>query len=206
MNSLLKTIIFSLSFILVNGNAIGAIEKREYDISVAGFNIGEMIATREAYDVDFTRYTISSRVSFWFFVRINVKYTVTSVYKKDHLLTSHVTTNSNKGNFSSTIQWSADHYKVKVDGYKYKNDVSISDTITNNSARMYFENPGLNGNVLADNYGLLVGTENPEPDVYGVIVQGNRNRFFFSRGKVVRAIMHHPIKNFEVTLKEGHDF
>ena len=99
------------------------------------------------------------------------------------------------------MQWSEDHYNVKVDGYKYKNEVSIKDTIEYNSARLYFEYPPGISTVLADNYGIMVPAENIQENVYSVNVQGNTNKFFFKRGKIIRAIMHHPIKNFEVKLK-----
>lgn len=198
-----KPLLVALSFILLSMAAKGAIEKREYVITVAGFDIGEMVATCETNDYDLTRkYTLRSTVSFWLFVRIHVEYSVTSEYVASHLITSTVITKSNKGDFKSTIRWSQDHYKVHVDGYKYKNDVSIGDTIQYNSARMYFELPmHPNRNILADNYGVMVQTENLQENVYGVTVEGNRNKFFFRGGKVVRAVMHHPIKNFEVTLK-----
>lgn len=201
VNSIIKPVFIALSFIFISAIARGAVEKREYDITVAGINIGEMTATRETDNDNFTHYSIRSRVSFWFFVRINVEYSVISVYRDNHLITSTVTTNSNRGNFNSTIQWKEDHYQVNVNGYKYSNDVAIRDTIAYNSARMYFEHPALNSSVLADNYGLMVSTENIQENVYGVSVQGNRNKFYFAKGKVIRAVMHHPIKNFEVTLK-----
>ena len=196
-----KPVFIAFSFILLSGIVRGAVEKREYDITVAGINIGEMVATRETRDDNLTYYSLKSKVSFWFFIRVNVEYSVASVYHKNHLISSTVNTTSNRGNFISTIQWDKDHYNVHVEGYKYKNEVAIGDTIVYNSARMYFEYPTVNSAVLADNYGLMVSTENLQKDVYAVTVEGNRNRFFFHRGKVIRAVMHHPIKNFEVTYK-----
>lgn len=200
-NIVVKPAIIALSFILLGNIVNGAVEKREYDITVAGITIGEMTATHETSGNDLTYYSLISKVSFWFFVRINVEYSVTSIYRKDHLIASAVTTNSNRGNFKSTILWANDHYNVHVEGYKYTNDEDIVDSIRYNSARMYFEHPTPNASVLADNYGVVVPAENIRANVYGVSVKGNRNQFFFDGGKVIRAIMHHPIKNFEVTLK-----
>jgi hypothetical protein len=178
----------------------GEVEKRTYDITAAGIRIGEMVATRETKD-NVTFYSLHSKVSFWFFVRVQVDYAVTSMYKGNHLISSTVITNSSKGNFKSTVQWSEDHYDVKVNGYKYTNNTSIKDSIEYNSARFYFEYPPGISTILADNYGIMVPADNIENNVYTVNVQGDKNRFFFKGGKIIRAIMHHPIKNFEVKLK-----
>lgn len=193
--------VFSSFFILLTIISYGDIEKRTYDITAAGIRIGEMIATRETKD-NYTFYSLHSKVSFWFFVRVQVDYSVTSKYKNNHLISSTVITNSNKGNFKSTVQWNEDHYNVKVDGYKYTNIAPIKDSIQYNSARFYFEYPSGISTILADNYGIMVPADKIENDVYSVNVQGNKNRFFFKGGKIIRAIMHHPIKNFEVKLKQ----
>lgn len=113
-NFLFKPVFLALSFILLSGIVGGAVEKREYDITVAGINIGEMVATRETHDDDLTYYSLKRKVSFWFFIRVNVEYSVISVYHKNHLISSTVNTNSNRGNFISTIHWNTDHYNVHV--------------------------------------------------------------------------------------------
>jgi hypothetical protein len=178
----------------------GAIEKREYDITAAGIRIGEMTATRERIENQ-TWYTLHSEVSFWFFVRVKVVYSVKSVYQNNQLITTTVDTHSNKGDFKSTVTWNKDHYDVRVEGYKYKNEVSIKAPISYSSARIYFEYPHSVSSILADNYGLMVPVDKNEKDVLTVTVQGNKNRFYFEGGKIIRAVMHHPIKNFEIRLK-----
>lgn len=200
MNFLAKRLFISLCAIFFTTTILAAVEKREYDITAAGIRIGVMTATRETKD-NLTWYSLHSKVSFWFFIRVNVEYSVTSAYQNNQLITSTVITRSNRGNYKSTVQWSGDHYNVQVEGYKYKNVVSIKDTIKNNSARLYFEYPAGISVILADNYGIMVPAENIEENVYSVNVQGNKNKFFFRKGKIFRAIMHHPIKNFEVKLK-----
>lgn len=193
-------VLICLFFSFLTIASYGEVEKRTYDITAAGIRIGEMVATRETKD-NVTWYSLHSKVSFWFFVRVQVDYAVTSMYKDNHLVTSTVITNSSKGNFKSTVQWSEDHYNVKVNGYKYTNTTSIKDSIEYNSARFYFEYPPGISTILADNYGIMVPADNIENNVYTVNVQGDKNRFFFKGGKIIRAIMHHPIKNFEVKLK-----
>ena len=177
------------------------VEERKYEITAAGITIGEMIATRENTG-DITTYTLHSKVSFWFFIRVNVDYQVNSTYRGDQLMTSTVTTKSNRGDFKSTIEWKEDHYDVHVNGYKYKNDTPIKDPIHHNSARFYFEYPSHIKKILADNYGVMVPADNIRENVYTVTVQGNKNTFYFEKGKIVRANQHHPIKNFNVELKK----
>jgi hypothetical protein len=187
-----------LFFLVFNGYS--AVEKREYDITAAGIRIGEMTATREQIDNQ-TWYTLHSEVSFWFFIRVKVVYSVKSLYQDNQLIKSTVVTHTNKGDFTSSITWNKDHYNVLVDGYKYKNNESIRQPIHYNSARIYFEYPRSISNLLADNVGLIVPAENTQQDVYTVTVQGNKNRFYFKSDGIIRAVMHHPIKNFEVKRK-----
>jgi len=178
----------------------GAIEKREYDITAAGIRIGEMTATRERIENQ-TWYTLHSEVSFWFFVRVKVVYSVKSLYQNNQLIKSTVDTHSNRGDFKSTVTWNEDHYDVRVEGYKYTNEVPLKEPISYSSARIYFDYPYSVSNILADNYGIMVPVDKTEKDVLTVTVQGNKNRFYFESGRIIRAVMHHPIKNFEIRLK-----
>jgi len=200
MQNYVPHILFTTLIVFTASTAFAFVEKREYDISAAGITIGEMTATRENIDNQ-TWYTLHSEVSFWFFVRIKVVYTVKSLYRDNQLITSFVETHTNKGDFTSTIAWNKDHYKVHVDGYKYKNDASITVPIRYNSARIYFEYPHSVSTILADNMGVMAPVEKVQKDVCTVAVQGKKNKFFFRSGKITRGIMHHPIKNFEVNLK-----
>jgi len=178
----------------------GAIEKREYDITAAGIRIGEMTATRERIENQ-TWYTLHSEVSFWFFVRVKVVYSVKSLYQNNQLIKSTVDTHSNRGDFKSTVTWNEDHYDVRVEGYKYTNEVPLKEPISYSSARIYFDYPYSVSNILADNYGIMVPVDKTEKGVLTVTVQGNKNRFYFESGRIIRAVMHHPIKNFEIRLK-----
>ena len=79
--------------------------------------------------------------------------------------------------------------------------VIYTETGQYDSARIYFEYPRSISSLLADNVGLIVPAENTQQDVYTVTVQGNKNRFYFKSDGIIRAVMHHPIKNFEVKRK-----
>jgi hypothetical protein len=189
------------AFLLFSPDIVkGAIEKHEYDITAAGIRIGEMTATRERIENQ-TWYTLHSEVSFWFFVRVKVVYSVKSLYQNNQLIRSTVDTHSNRGDFKSTVTWNEDHYDVRVEGYKYTNEVRLKEPISYSSARIYFDYPYAVSSILADNYGIMVPVDKTEKDALTVTIQGNKNRFYFKSGRIIRAVMHHPIKNFEIRLK-----
>ncbi len=176
-------------------------EVRKYEIRVAGIHIGDMIAKKKTQDT-LTIYSLDSNVSIWIFYSIKVHYTITSAYHSDQLLYSIVTTTTNKGNFNTSTIWNRDHYQVKVNAYKYKKDTVIRGPIRFNMARMYFEEPTVSIKLLSDNYGLILTPEKLDHNSWRCVLMGKPNQFYFSNGKLQRAQMYNPIKNFEVRLKE----
>jgi hypothetical protein len=192
--------VFFLTFSLL----CRAEERKEFDILVAGIKIGELSARKVTRD-SITSYSIASTVNFWFFVRVKVDYSITSRYKNGKLISSFVETRSSKGDFKSSVVWQDDHYSVKVDTYKYKRDTVLFLPIYFNVARLYFDEPDKVENMLADNYGQMAPSKKLEANVYQVIVTGNANRYYYKTGEMEKAIMHNPIKNFEIRRRTGND-
>lgn len=174
---------------------------RKYTISMAGINIGELIAKKEVKD-SLTYYSIDSRVSVWIFFRVKVHYTITSAYHNNQLMYSRVKTETNRGNFSSSTTWAHDHYQVHVNAYKYKKDTTIQQPIRCNVARLYLDGPTAEQSVLADNYGAMVMPVKLDPMTYRFTVMDQPNRFQFKNGALHLARMYNPIKNFEIKLQE----
>lgn len=192
---------FSLVFaLLMVFGSLTAQEVRVFEISAAGITVGEITAIRETKD-SLTYYSLDSNVSFWFFTQIDVRYSVNSVYHRDHLLSSSVTTKSSKGDFTSTVQWNNDHYDVNATAYKYTNKEMIKESIQSNSARMYFEEPVGMSTVLADGFGVLASLTYEE-NAYAMDVLGKVNHYHFNNGFLKRAVVYHSVKNFEVTPKK----
>jgi hypothetical protein len=191
-------------FFLTFGLFCKAEERKEFDILVAGIKIGELSAHKIVQD-SITSYSITSAVNFWFFVRVRVDYSITSRYKNGKLISSFVETRSSKGNYKSSVVWQANHYIVKVDTYKYKKDTVLLSPIHFNVARLYFEEPKKVENLLADNYGQLASSKKLEANVYQVIVTGNANHYYYKIGQMEKAIMHNPIKNFEIRRRSSTD-
>jgi hypothetical protein len=179
-------------------------ERKEFDILVAGIKIGELSASKVTQD-SITSYSISSAVNFWFFFRVKANYSIVSSYRNGKLISSFVETKSSKGDFKSSVVWQEDHYVVKVDTYQYKKDTVISSPIYFNVARLYFEEPDKVKNLLADNYGQMAPSKKLEANVYQVTVTGNANRYYYKVGEMEKAIMHNPIKNFEIRRRGKND-
>jgi hypothetical protein len=176
-------------------------EVKRFDIELAGLKIGELTATRVSRDT-LTHYHIETKVSFWLFVKVNVHHIQTAVYHGEKLLHSTVKTKSNKGDFSASVIWNRKQYDVKVDMYKYKNDTTILDPIHFNVMRFFFDEPKEIKKVLADSNGLLAPVSYLKNSYYEVNVRGERNKYFYKDGKLHRAVMDNPIKNYEIVLRE----
>lgn len=182
-------------------DSTGQTRIRSYAIKIAGFNIGDLVVT--TYEKDsLTYFTLSSKVSFWILFKVNVEHTVISVYQKDLLISSLVTTHSNKGDFKSSTVWDKDHYVVNVNGYNYKKDTLIYTPINYSILKLYFEKPENNQPVFADNYGLIVPAEYLKPnDALVVSVLGNNNTYYYRDRSLVKVMMYSPIKDYQIKFK-----
>lgn len=171
-----------------------------YDIRIAGFKIGALTAHQEKVNDSITIYNLTSKVSFWLFFRVNVDYSYFSTFLNGQLIASEIKTVTNRGNYTSTSKWEKDHYKVKVDAYEYKKDTILIAPITFNIAKLYFEEPTIGAIIYADGYGTFSTAESEDEKSYLVEVLGNKNKYYFKDGLLVRASMDSPIKNYEVQL------
>ncbi|WP_113923156.1 DUF6134 family protein [Cognataquiflexum aquatile] len=172
---------------------------QEYDISIAGISIGEMTATRKISGEN-SQIDIKSKVGFWFFGKIELDFQTISVFNGNHFIKSDTKTKSNKGDFRSLIIWEKDHYNVKSRNYKYELDTEVKRKVFFSSASFYFEEPKNVKEFFAEGYGLVCPVTKHK-DHYEVNVNGNKNRFYYVNGKLDKAVMEFPIKNFVVKRK-----
>jgi len=192
--------LFLLSLFVSFGYQGSAQEVRAFDISAAGISIGEMTVSREVRDT-LTHYVMKSDVNFWFFSHVKLSYQVYSVYHNDHLISSQVTSQSNKGTFKSMVQWNKDHYVVDAAAYKYTNKEIIKGSIQTNAARMIFEEPVGKTRALADSYGVLAPLDFKD-NTYALNVLGKVNYYHYTKGLFKRAVVYHSVKNFEITPRQ----
>lgn len=174
-------------------------DMQQYDISIAGISIGEMTATKKATG-EISQIDIKSKVGFWFFGKIELDFHTTSVFNGNHFIKSDTKTKSNKGDFQSLITWEKDHYNVNSRNYKYELDTEVKRKVFFSSASFYFEEPKNVKEFFAEGYGLVCPVTKHK-DHYEVNVNGNKNRFYYVNGKLDKAVMEFPIKNFVVKRK-----
>jgi hypothetical protein len=162
-----------------------------------------MQATRSTHD-SLTTYKLESEVNFWFFKRIQVVYHLISVYRGQQLLFNQVVTKSTKGNFKTTTQWNAQKsvYEVQARAYEYSKDTVLTTAVSFNVGRLYFEEPIHQKVILADAYGVLVPLDKASGHQYTMAVRGKKNKFYYHQGKMIRASMYSPIRNYEIRLVE----
>jgi hypothetical protein len=174
-------------------------EKIDFEISVAGFSIGEMHAIKTLKGND-AFYEIRSEVGFWFFGKVNVDYAINSHYKGAQLVEAKSRTASNKGDFGSDIQWKDGKYIVEANSYKYEKDTVINYPLYFSSAALYFEEPKNHKLFMAENFGLPSKITKYN-DHYEVVVNGNKNKYYYVNGKFDKAVMESPIKNYIIKRK-----
>lgn len=195
MKSLLYIIL--LLFALISDLVAQEIQK--YDISISGISIGEMTATKKVNGED-SQIDVRSKVGFWFFGKIELDYHTVSNFKGNHFIKSEVISKTNKGDFRSLITWGIDHYKVNSRNYKYELDTIVKKKVFFSSASFYFEEPKNVKEFFAEGFGLVCPVTKHK-DHYEVNVNGNKNRFYYVNGKLDKAVMEFPIKNFVVKRK-----
>lgn len=173
----------------------------QFEVVVAGFNIGRVTA-EEIKKGETIEYHITSKVSFWFFGKVNLGFTLKNVFQKEMLIDSKSLSKTNRGDFESLITWKGSHYDVKSATYKYENNKPVREAISNTSGKFYFHEPKDGDKMISETYGLVSRVTQKSPGVYEVNVNGNRNEYHYRRGKLEKIVMQNPIKDFVVRRVE----
>jgi len=177
------------------------VNERKYEITVLGFNIGEMKANRST-NKDTTIYSVSSNVSFWFFGKVNMGFTVDTRLKNKQIVWTRSFSRTNKGNFESEVKWNGSFYNVDASTYEFENKKSIEDPLFLSSVMLFFHEPKGGEDFLGEVFGLVSKVKKIENNGYEVTVNGNTNRYYFKNGVMVKAEMESPIKNYLIKLVE----
>lgn len=170
---------------------------QKFEIIVAGFNIGQVTA-EEILKGETTEYHVNSKASFWFFGKIELGFIIRNVYQKEHLINSKANSNTNRGDFQSTIIWKGDHYVVNSATYKFENNTPIPNPIYHSSGKFYFHEPRDGDRMVSETYGLVSRVTKKSEGVYEVVIDGNRNQYHYKNGKLDKIVVQNPIKNFVV--------
>jgi hypothetical protein len=178
--------------------AIGQ-EVRKFDITVAGISIGEMTAVKTGMG-NMTFYHVKSKVIFWFFGWVSVDYLLDSEFTARQLTKAKGISNTTRGEFTTSIIWQNDHYMVHETAYGFENSKPVYKPLYHNSSVFFFEEPHGIEESMADNFGLASSVRKVK-NYYEVDIDGNKNKFYYIEGKLDKAIMHSPIKNYVIKRK-----
>jgi hypothetical protein len=168
-----------------------------FEVVVAGFNIGRVTA-QEIKKEETTQYHVTSKVSFWFFGKVDLGFTLTNVFQKGILMDSKSLSKTNRGDFESLITWKDTYYDVKAATYKFENNKPVKEAISQTSGKFYFHEPKDGDMMISETYGLVSRVTQKSPGVYEVNVNGNRNEYLYRNGKLEKIVIQNPIKNFVV--------
>ncbi|MEP0711628.1 DUF6134 family protein [Algoriphagus sp.] len=192
----LLLVVFSL--LLGNAsNGYGQTKTNNYDIVLAGFTIGSMQADKvtSAAGED---YQIHSKVEFWFFGKIHVEFLQNVNFKNGQLMKATTKSDSNRGNFVSTITWTKDHYEIDANSYKFHNEEDIKQAVYGTPAKLYFQEPKAGDVLMSENFGMLTKVREVEKGVYEIDVNGSMNRFHYVDGVLDKVILENNIKNYSI--------
>lgn len=170
-------------------------ETIKFEIQVLGIKIGDLNASKYSKG-DTLHYVAESQVKFWFFGSVNLLMKTHSKYLGGYLVKSKSTSNTNRGNFASTIVWDGKKYLVDAKSYKFENKEPVYGLVQWCSARMFFEELEEGKKFLSEVFGMATTIQKLEPNLYQTQVNGNENTYHYQQGKLQKVELENPIKDF----------
>jgi len=198
--SLFFKAIFFLFFIGMMGFTAKAQTQKEtanYEIVVLGLKIGNLTAQKLA-SADSVRYTVDSRVKFWFFGDVDLQFLTRSHFKAGKITKTFSESKTNRGNFDSKVNWSGTQYQVDAKSYKYANRTALKGPLSWCSSKLFFQEPSGQEIFLSEVYGVSAPIKKIKPGVYEIEVEGNTNQYHYQGGKLVKIVVESPIKDYQV--------
>ena len=190
------------SILLISSTpSLKAQDKIDFDITLAGFTIGEMKANK-VLNGDTTIYLLKSNVRFWLFGTINVDYHTEVKYHNGIFINSTVSSKTNRGNFISKIWMEGDQYKIDAHGYKYEHEATVNELIYHSAVRLFFEEPEGIKIMMAENLGKFSEIKSLGKGIYTTHVEGDENKYYYQGKQLLKVSMHNPIKNYEVRRRD----
>lgn len=171
-------------------------EKIKFEIQVLGIKIGDLNVTK--YQVgDTVHYLAESKVQFWLFGNVSVDIYTHSRYVNGYFMKSFSRSNTNRGNFATSIYWDGKKYVVDAKSHKFENQEPVLGLVEWSPSRLFFEELQPGKKFLSEVYGLTTTIKKLEPNVYETSIIGNENQYFYQFGKLQKAILENSIKNFQ---------
>ncbi|MFM2251590.1 MAG: hypothetical protein RLZZ358_2520 [Bacteroidota bacterium] len=179
------------------GYAQATKETASYEIVVLGLKIGDLTAQKTGAG-DSVRYTVDSRVKFWFFGDVDLQFLTRSHFKAGKITKTFSESKTNRGNFDSKVNWSGTQYQVDAKSYKYANRTALKGPLSWCSSKLFFQEPSGQEIFLSEVYGVSAPIKKIKPGVYEIEVEGNTNQYHYQGGKLVKIVVESPIKDYQV--------
>lgn len=179
------------------GYAQATKETASFEIVVLGLKIGNLTAQKTA-GADSVRYSVDSRVKFWFFGNVDLQFLTRSHFKGGKILKTYSESKTNRGNFDSKVNWTGTQYQVDAKSYKYANRAPLKGPVTWCSSKLFFHEPSGNEVFLSEVYGVSSPIKKISPGVYEIEVEGNTNQYHYKAGKLEKIVVESPIKDYKV--------
>ena len=172
-------------------------ETASFDRVVLGLKIGNLTAQKTA-GADSVRYSVDSRVKFWFFGDVDLQFLTRSHFKGGKILKTYSESKTNRGNFDSKVNWTGTQYQVDAKSYKYANRAPLKGPVLWCSSKLFFQEPSGNEVFLSEVYGITAPIKKISPGVYEIEVEGNTNQYHYKAGKLEKIVVESLIKDYKV--------
>jgi hypothetical protein len=179
------------------GYAQATKETASFEIVVLGLKIGSLTAQKTAA-ADSLLYSVDSRVKFWFFGDVDLKFLTRSHFKGGKILKTYSESKTNRGVFDSKVNWTGAQYQVDSKSYKYANRAPLKGPLIWCSSKLFFQEPSGNELFLSEVYGVSAPIKKISAGVYEIEVEGNTNQYHYKGGKLEKIVVESPIKNYKV--------
>jgi hypothetical protein len=179
------------------GYAQATRETASFEIVVLGLKIGNLTAQKTA-GADSVRYSVDSRVKFWFFGDVDLHFLTRSHFKGGKILKTYSESKTNRGVFDSKVNWTGSQYQVDSKSYKYANRTSLKGPLSWCSTKLFFHEPNGQELFLSEVYGVSAPIKRIGPGVYEIEVEGNTNQYHYKAGKLEKIVVESPIKDYQV--------
>ena len=179
------------------GHAQTIKETASFEIVVLGLKIGSLTAQKTS-GADSLLYFVDSRVKFWFFGDVDLKFLTRSHFKGGKILKTYSESKTNRGFFDSKVNWTGAQYQVDSKSYKYANRSPVKGPLSWCSSKLFFQEPSGQELFLSEVYGVSSPIKKISAGVYEIEVEGNTNQYHYKGGKLEKIVVESPIKNYQV--------
>ena len=172
-------------------------ETASFEIVVLGLKIGSLTAHKTA-GADSLLYSVDSRVKFWFFGDVDLKFLTRSHFKGGKILKTYSESKTNRGFFDSKVNWTGAQYQVDSKSYKYASRAPLKGPLSWCSSKLFFQEPSGQEVFLSEVYGVSAPIKKISAGVYEIEVEGNTNQYHYKSGKLEKIVVESTIKNYQV--------